>query len=89
MTVRNAASFTETRYRLRGRALFVRAGVSDDAMVAALVERTVTEFGGLDLAYNNAGIEGTPAPMAECTPENWQRKKDWRWPRPRRPSTAS
>lgn len=56
-----------------GKSLFVHADVSDDAQVAALVERTVTEFGGLDVAYNNAGIEGTPAPTADCTPENWRR----------------
>ena len=56
-----------------GRAIFVRADVSDDAQVAALVETTVDQLGGLDLAYNNAGIEGVPAPTADCTPENWQR----------------
>jgi NAD(P)-dependent dehydrogenase (short-subunit alcohol dehydrogenase family) len=56
-----------------GSALFVVTDVADDAAVAALVERTVREFGGLDLAFNNAGIEGAPAITHECTPENWQR----------------
>ena len=56
-----------------GTAVFVRADVSDDTSVAALVAETVAQFGGLDVAFNNAGIEGTPAPTAECTPENWQR----------------
>jgi NAD(P)-dependent dehydrogenase (short-subunit alcohol dehydrogenase family) len=56
-----------------GTAVFVRADVSDDTSVAALVAQTVAQFGGLDVAFNNAGIEGTPAPTAECTPENWQR----------------
>jgi NAD(P)-dependent dehydrogenase (short-subunit alcohol dehydrogenase family) len=56
-----------------GTALFVATDVSDDAQVAALVERSVQEFGGLDLAFNNAGIEGAPAVTHECTPENWQR----------------
>ena len=56
-----------------GTAVFVRTDVADDASVAALVAKTVERFGGLDLAFNNAGIEGTPAPTAECTPENWQR----------------
>lgn len=53
------------------RAVYVHADVSDAAQVAAMVERTVTEFGRLDLAFNNAGIEGTPAPLAECPRENW------------------
>ena len=56
-----------------GRALFVRTDVTDDANVAATLARAVDEFGGLDVAFNNAGIEGTPAITHECTPENWQR----------------
>lgn len=56
-----------------GQARFVTADVSDDASVAALVERAVSEFGGLDLAFNNAGIEGSPAITHECTPQNWDR----------------
>lgn len=56
-----------------GTAWFAHTDVSDDAQVATLVERTVERFGGLDLAFNNAGIEGTPAVTHECPPENWQR----------------
>jgi NAD(P)-dependent dehydrogenase (short-subunit alcohol dehydrogenase family) len=56
-----------------GRARFVHTDVSDEAQVAAMVRETVEVFGGLDVAFNNAGIEGTPAPTHECTPENWQR----------------
>lgn len=56
-----------------GAAFFVETDVSDDASVAACVSRAVEHFGGLDLAFNNAGIEGVPAITHECTPENWQR----------------
>lgn len=56
-----------------GRALFVAVDVADDAQVEHAVLRAVGEFGGLDIAFNNAGIEGDPAPTHECTPENWQR----------------
>jgi len=56
-----------------GSALFVRTDVTDDAGVSALVAETVARFGGVDVAFNNAGIEGAPAPTADCTPENWQR----------------
>lgn len=48
-----------------GRALFMAADVTDDAQVAALVARAEREFGGLDVAYNNAGIEGAQAPLEE------------------------
>jgi len=56
-----------------GRAIFVAADVSRDDDARALVQAAVREFGGLDLAVNNAGIEGTMAPTAECSEANWDR----------------
>jgi len=40
--------------------------VSDEAQAAAMVARTVSAFGRLDMAYNNAGILG---PMGDVTDE--------------------
>ncbi|HEY5172386.1 MAG TPA: SDR family oxidoreductase [Acidimicrobiia bacterium] len=54
-------------------AIFARADVSSADDVAALVARTVERFGRLDFAFNNAGVEGAPAPTAECTLDNWSR----------------
>jgi NAD(P)-dependent dehydrogenase (short-subunit alcohol dehydrogenase family) len=54
-------------------AVYVHADVASDADVAAMVAAAVERFGGLDVAFNNAGIEGVPAPTHECTPENWHR----------------
>lgn len=54
-------------------AIFVRTDVADAGEVAHLVEQTVARFGRLDYAFNNAGIEGAPAPTAESTLENWDR----------------
>jgi len=56
-----------------GRAEFHRVDVADDASVADLLAWTHERFGGLDAAFNNAGIEGQPAITGECTVENWQR----------------
>ena len=56
-----------------GVAAFVPCDVSDEASVRSLFETVVDRFGGLDFAYNNAGIEGTMAPTAECTVEEWHR----------------
>src|SRR5882724_10016390 len=41
-----------------GKALFVKTDVSHEADVKALVDKTVAVFGRLDIAFNNAGIEG-------------------------------
>jgi len=57
----------------RGQAKFICADVSSAADVARLVSDTVAEYGRLDCAFNNAGIEGTMAATADCTEENWDR----------------
>ncbi|AHG92594.1 short-chain dehydrogenase/reductase SDR (plasmid) [Gemmatirosa kalamazoonensis] len=60
--------------RLRGGdARFVHADVSSAADVRAMVAHTVETFGGLDYAFNNAGIEGALAPTADYPDETWQR----------------
>lgn len=56
-----------------GEAVFVKADVSKQHDVEALVEKTVETYGRLDFAHNNAGIEGAPAPCGQCTEENWDR----------------
>ena len=54
-----------------GRAVFQKTDVTDAAQVAALVEKALTEFGGLDIAFNNAGTEGEGMiPLIEETEEN-------------------
>jgi NAD(P)-dependent dehydrogenase (short-subunit alcohol dehydrogenase family) len=55
------------------KALAVRCDVSDDAQVAAMVDRTVAEFGRLDAAFNNAGIMAQIAPTADSTREDCDR----------------
>jgi NAD(P)-dependent dehydrogenase (short-subunit alcohol dehydrogenase family) len=55
------------------KALALRCDVSDDAQVAAMVDRTVAEFGRLDCAFNNAGVMAKIAPTAESTREEWDR----------------
>jgi NAD(P)-dependent dehydrogenase (short-subunit alcohol dehydrogenase family) len=56
-----------------GQALFVEADLSQRADVARLLEATLAAFGRLDVAFNNAGIEGTLASTADCTEENFDR----------------
>jgi NAD(P)-dependent dehydrogenase (short-subunit alcohol dehydrogenase family) len=56
-----------------GEAIFVRTDVSRTADVAAMVRAALDAYGGLDYAFNNAGIAGEQAPTADCTAENWAR----------------
>jgi len=59
-----------------GEALFVKTDVSQAAEVAALVQKTVEKFGRLDIAFNNAGIEGAWIPITEQSEEDWDRVID-------------
>src|SRR4051794_24893374 len=55
------------------KAIAVQCDVSDDSQVAAMVDRTVAEFGRLDATFNNAGVMARIAPTAESTREEWDR----------------
>ncbi|MEH2084878.1 MAG: glucose 1-dehydrogenase [Nostoc sp.] len=55
------------------KAFAIRCDVSDDAEVAAMVDRTVAEFGRLDAAFNNAGVMARIAPIADSTHEDFDR----------------
>jgi NAD(P)-dependent dehydrogenase (short-subunit alcohol dehydrogenase family) len=54
-----------------GEAIFLKCDVSKDEDVKVMVEKTISQYGRLDFAFNNAGIEGLSAPTHECTNENW------------------
>ncbi|MDF9797851.1 NAD(P)-dependent dehydrogenase (short-subunit alcohol dehydrogenase family) [Catalinimonas alkaloidigena] len=63
----------DTIHQVGGEAIFVKCDVSNESMVKSLIEETIRRFGKLDLAFNNAGIEGTPAPAPDCTRDNWDK----------------
>jgi meso-butanediol dehydrogenase/(S,S)-butanediol dehydrogenase/diacetyl reductase len=52
--------------------LAVAADVSRPDDAGALVERTVERFGALDVLVNAHGIQGTVAPLADLTLDQWQ-----------------
>lgn len=51
--------------------LFIETDVSSGSSVQALVEQTIAKFGRIDAAFNNAGIEGKVAPIAETTEDDF------------------
>jgi NAD(P)-dependent dehydrogenase (short-subunit alcohol dehydrogenase family) len=54
-----------------GRAIHLVADVGDVEQMRAAVARLVKEYGGLDIAIANAGINGIRAPIDEIRPEEW------------------
>jgi NAD(P)-dependent dehydrogenase (short-subunit alcohol dehydrogenase family) len=54
-------------------AIGISCDVTDEAQTAAMVERTVTVFGRLDMAFNNAGVQAPPSDAADETAENFDR----------------
>jgi NAD(P)-dependent dehydrogenase (short-subunit alcohol dehydrogenase family) len=56
-----------------GNVIGVVCDVADEAQVAAIVERTVAEFGRLDAAFNNAGIQVPSSEVADQPAEDYDR----------------
>jgi NAD(P)-dependent dehydrogenase (short-subunit alcohol dehydrogenase family) len=60
-----------------GEGMFIKANVSSEADVAALVTKTLSAYGRLDAAFNNAGIEGeTGKQTHEQSVENYRAVMD-------------
>jgi NAD(P)-dependent dehydrogenase (short-subunit alcohol dehydrogenase family) len=76
---RNVQRGEETVSMIRGTggtASFKRTDVLVAAEIKALVDHAVTTYDRLDLAFNNAGIEGDPRPLAEQTEANFDAVMD-------------
>ncbi|MEM1366674.1 MAG: SDR family oxidoreductase [Cyanobacteria bacterium P01_H01_bin.15] len=56
---------------LGGQAVALAGDVKDEEFAKALVEKAVKEFGGLDIAFNNAGITGNPGVVTELSLDEW------------------
>jgi NAD(P)-dependent dehydrogenase (short-subunit alcohol dehydrogenase family) len=56
-----------------GTAIGVACDVADEAQVEAMVGQAVAQYGRLDMAFNNAGIQVPPADAADELIENFER----------------
>lgn len=59
-----------------GEACSVSGDVREEAFAQRLVDRAVEHFGGLDVAFNNAGIIGESGPTPSISAEGWQEAID-------------
>jgi NAD(P)-dependent dehydrogenase (short-subunit alcohol dehydrogenase family) len=55
-----------------GEARFVETDVATESDVETMVETAVEEYGGLDVAVNNAGVEGAIAPTHDQSVTDWE-----------------
>src|SRR5688572_11614896 len=68
-----AAKEAERIVREGGAAIGIACDVADEAQVVAMVDRAVAEYGRVDMAYNNAGIQVPPSDAADERIENFER----------------
>jgi NAD(P)-dependent dehydrogenase (short-subunit alcohol dehydrogenase family) len=55
------------------KAAAIRCDVTDEAQVKAMVEQTLSAFGGLDAAFNNAGVQSLAVETADASSEEFDR----------------
>lgn len=71
VNVDGAEETVDTIEAAGGEAMAVETDVTGTADVEAMVEAAVDSFGGLDYAFNNAGIGGGETPTADIPEEDW------------------
>src|SRR5213593_2131947 len=55
------------------KAIGIRCNVADEAEVAAMVAQTLSTFGRLDAAFNNAGVQSPAKELADVSGEEFER----------------
>jgi NAD(P)-dependent dehydrogenase (short-subunit alcohol dehydrogenase family) len=58
--------------RAGGKAIAVAGDAKDESHARALVDTAVSQFGGLDIAFNNAGSSGEMAPLPDLSVAGWR-----------------
>lgn len=67
-----------TEIKLKGgEAIFIKTDISDEAQVKHMVDETIRTYGRLDVAFNNAGIEGVMGKsLADLNAEDYREMFD-------------
>lgn len=69
----DASEIASEMCALNQEASFIQADIGEEEQVAELVARTVSQYGRLDGAFNNAGLEQCVLPLAELSTAQWER----------------
>jgi len=59
--------------KMGGRALAVKTDVSDKSQVVEMKERTLKEWGKIDVLVNDAAVMSPPCPIEELPEQDWDR----------------
>jgi NAD(P)-dependent dehydrogenase (short-subunit alcohol dehydrogenase family) len=76
LTDRNQSGLHEAAERVMAtgaKVVTITCDVSQPRQVRSAVEQAVQAFGRIDCAFNNAGVENKPTPLAEIEIEEWDR----------------
>lgn len=73
LAARRPAELERVADDVGGDAVFLAGDVRDEAYAEALVALAADRFGGLDIAFNNAGAVGASGPLSGLCAEDW----DW------------
>jgi len=79
VTARNRDALTELVSDIDkqgGIAIAMAGDIRDEEFAPTLVDRAVTELGGLDIAFNNAGTLGAMGPVTELSSDGWRATLD-------------
>jgi NAD(P)-dependent dehydrogenase (short-subunit alcohol dehydrogenase family) len=71
--IEGAENAVATIKKTGGEADWIRVDVTQSADVQAMVMRAASKYGGLDFAFNNAGLVGSIAGVVETSEEDWHR----------------
>lgn len=63
----------EEMLQVAAKCKFILQDVSDPSSHDSVVKSIIEEYGKLDVAFNNAGVAGKAAPLAEYSDEDWSK----------------
>lgn len=70
-TTGKAAVDLATERGFSDRVTFIRTDVATEDDIERMIETANSEYGGVDIVFNNAGVGGAIGPLTETTTEDW------------------